>query len=442
MKNWKRALAGGLLLAAALGALAGCGAGEAARPQVTLTVKLPPLTVANADTEITDAYDLLVQAGEGFAAQYADADVVVDVVKFAYTDEDDYITGCFDTQDAADVLFEGYFNMAGYIHTGRVVPLDDVIPDDLRADIDSASWEMSRVDGKTYMLPYYSLQNTLCFNKDLFRRCGLEEFIGAKGEIQSWTPKEWETILSTLAERLPEMSYPMLMYAKNDQGDTHIMTLLRSRGSSFFDQDGRFHLDTPEGIAALRWIADSYEKGYFPAGCENLEINDCMELFRNGQLAVCMTNSATAIHLDLDTTGLVNFPSEDGAGYNTSFLTGFQVFDNGDPAKLAAAKAFVRYFYGDEELMDYAQVGLPASKSTTERVSEHIFMQEAYSANAANTVDFTANNPNWRGVRDVFYPQIHDLLTGTKTPEEAAAAIDAACNAAIEDGWANSRLHA
>lgn len=441
MKSWKRMLAGGLALAAALGALAGCGATEAAKPQVTLTVKLPPLTVANAGTDITDAYDLLIQAGKEFAAQYPAADLTVDVVKFAYTEEDDYITGCFGTEAAADVLFEGYFNMAGYIHTGRVVPLDDIIPDALRADIDEALWEMSRVDGRTYMLPYYSLQNTLCFNKELFRACGLEEYIGAEGVIQSWTPEEWEIILSTLAERLPELCYPMMMYAKNDQGDTHIMTLLRSRGSAFFGQDGRFRLNTPEGVAALRWIADSYEKGYFPAGCENLEINDCMELFRNGQLAICMTNSATAISLDLGTTGFANFPSEDGAGYNTSFVTGFQVFDNGDPAKLAAAKAFVSYFYGNEELMDYAQTGLPASRSTAERVREHTFMQQAYAANAANTVDFTANNPNWRGVRDVFYPQIHDLLTGAKTPEEAAAAIDAACNAAIEAGWANSKLH-
>ena len=33
----------------------------------------------------------------------------------------------FDTEDATDILFEGYFNMAGYIHTGRVIPLDSLI---------------------------------------------------------------------------------------------------------------------------------------------------------------------------------------------------------------------------------------------------------------------------------------------------------------------------
>lgn len=441
MNSWKRVVASGLSLTMVLGALAGCAGKTPGKKQVTLTVKVPPLTVANADTDITDAYDVLVQAGQEFAAQYDGADVTINVIKFNYTEENAYISDCFDTADAADILLEGYFNMAGYIHTGRVVPLDDILTDEMKNDVDDAIWEMSQVNGKTYMMPYYSLQNTLVFNKELFRQCGLNDYIGEKNEILSWTPEEWDIILSTLSEKLPEMSYPMLMYAKNDQGDTHIMTLLRSKGSKFFDGNGRFNINTEEGVAALQWIADCSQKGYFPAGCDNLELTDCNALFSNNQLAIYMANSALAIHMDMDTTGLVNFPSQDGKGYNTSFVTGFEVFDNGDEDKVKAAKDFISYFYSNEELMNYAQIGLPASKATTERVSEHIFMYQAYTANMENTVDFTANNPNWRGVRNVFYTHIRDLLTGEKTPEETAAGIDADCNAAIEQGWETSKLH-
>lgn len=442
MKNWKRIIAGGAALVMLVGMLAGCTSQKAEKKQVTLTIKLPPLTVANADTDINDAYDVLEQAGRQFAAQYTDYDVTVKVIKFNYIEEDSFITGCFDSEDATDILFEGYFNMAGYIHTGRVVSLDDIITDEMRADVDNVLWKMSQVNGKTYMLPYYSLQNTLVFNKDMFRQCGLDAYIGEDGVIQSWTPEEWDIILSSLAQKLPEMSYPMLMYAKNEQGDTHIMTLLRSKGSEFFDENGRFNISTEAGIAALQWIADSYEKGYYPAGCENMEINDCNALFTNNQLAIYMANSASAINnVDKNTTGLANFPSLDGKGYNTSFVTGFEVFDNGDADKVKVAKDFLRYFVSSEELMNYAQVGIPASKATMERVKSHIFMLEAYTANTVNTVDFTANNPNWRGVRNVFYTHIHALLAGTKTPQEVASAIDKDCNAAIEEGWADSKLH-
>lgn len=441
MKNLKRLLACGLFFVILISIFTGCGIKDTKKEQITLNIKLPPLTVANADTDITDSYDMLVQAGKNFAEQYNDADVIINVVKFAYTDEDDYITGCFDTENAADILFEGYFNMSGYIHTGRVVPLDDIITDKVKNDIDETTWKMSQVNDKTYMLPFYSLQNTLCFNKNLFRQCGLEKYIGNEGEIQNWTLEEWEIILSTLAEKLPDMSYPMMMYAKNEQGDTHIMTLLRSHGSGFFDENGRFNINTKEGIAALQWIVNSYNKGYFPDGCENIEINDCNSLFLNGQLAIHLTNSATSINQNLETTGFVNFPSKYGNGYNTSFVTGFEIFDNGNEAKLNAAKSFISYFYSNEELMNYSQIGLPASKATAERVNDYIFMRDAYTANTVNTVDFTANNPNWRGVRNVFYTHIHDLLNGKKTPEETAEAIDTDCNAAIEEGWLNSKLH-
>lgn len=51
------------------------------------------------------------------------------------------------------------------------------------------------------------------------------------------------------------------------------------------------------------------------------------------------------------------------------------------------------------------------------------------------------NNPNWRGVRAVFWTSIHDLLKGELTPKEAARKIDQECNKEIEEGRKTSRLH-
>lgn len=38
-------------------------------------------------------------------------------------------------------------------------------------------------------------------------------------------------------------------------------------------------------------------------------------------------------------------------------------------------------------------------------------------------------------------PDFRDGKSGTKTPQEAAEALDEDCNAAIETGWENSKLH-
>ncbi|MFR2691575.1 MAG: hypothetical protein ACLTBV_11040 [Enterocloster bolteae] len=91
--------------------------------------------------------------------------VTIDTVVFALTDEDAYITDCFDTEDAADILYEGYFNMAGYVHTGRVVPLDDIISDSVKEDIPDSMWTMSRTNGKTYMMPFTSKPEYSCLQQ-------------------------------------------------------------------------------------------------------------------------------------------------------------------------------------------------------------------------------------------------------------------------------------
>lgn len=77
MKRWRKILVGGISLIMFLGALTSCATQKTEKKQITLRIKLPPLTVANANTGITDFYDVLTQAGKEFAAQHEDYDVTV-----------------------------------------------------------------------------------------------------------------------------------------------------------------------------------------------------------------------------------------------------------------------------------------------------------------------------------------------------------------------------
>lgn len=231
--NRKKRLFGALAILGMGLLLSGC----AEKEEVSITVKVPVLAMdAVADPDIRSANEFLKKAAEAFEAQNEGA--AVNVVTFEQTKEDEAVAGCFDTDKAADVLYEGYFNMATYIYTGRMVSLDDIISDEMKNDIDSSLWEMSQAEGRTYMIPFLSLQNTYVYNKELFREAGLEEYMTEEDIIQNWSLDEWEEILAALKEKLPENVYVMPMYAKNNQGDTHTMTLIRSQGSSFFDEAG------------------------------------------------------------------------------------------------------------------------------------------------------------------------------------------------------------
>lgn len=390
------------------------------------------------DDSITQIDQAIARMAERFEQDY-DRPVVVDIEVFEQSQYDEVIVDAFDTDVAADILYGDYFNMSTYIHSGRVVPLDSVVTDEVRASVFDYLWDMSTIDGKVYMMPYLGRQNVLAYNKELFRQAGLDAFI-EEGVIQSWSLDEWTYILDELAKNLPEASYPLMMYAGSSQGDTHIMTLLRSAGSSFFDESGHFALSQPEGIAALRWLQEGVSRGWFPPHCENLEIEDCSSLFRQGQLGIYMVNNASITRYG-DTIGLVNFPGPDEDGCATTFVSGFEVFDNGDAEKVQVAKDFLSYVYANEELMSYAAGAMPASLSVSDRYRDDIPSFDLFHANRHNVVDFTGNNPDTRAIREIFHRVIHDLLMGTITPEEAATQLDDRCNAAIDEAIETSTLH-
>lgn len=442
MKNRRKRI---LALTAAALLVLGCGSGcspkqsaenKVEREKVELVAATPPLIygeLGKGELETSAYTDFLEYAAPKFAAQYEEADVTIQVVGFDYLEEQQAIADKFDTPEAVDILLEGFFNMGSYIHTGRLTPLDDIIDEQTRSDISESMWDEGVYQDKTYMYPFYHLPNTMAYNAELLRQAGLERYILPKDEIVTWSLDDWEIILDTLAEKLPESSFPMMMYGKNNQGDTHIMVLLRAFGCSFFNENGEFQVNTPEGIQALRWIQDGVSRGWFPPTTANIECADCIQLFNNGQMALCVTNPANQTFFDkagIDAR-LVNFPSADGKGLSTTFVTGFGVFDNRDEAKIRAAKAFVQFVCADSELTQAVVPNIPVRTSMQEYYHDSINMVDAHSANEDTVVNFTNNLPNWAGVRQAFYPNIHDLLLGAATPEQAAAGIDEGCNRAV-----------
>ena len=270
------------------------------------------------------------------------------------------------------------------------------------------------------------------------KKAGLDEFIPEPDTIAHWSTDDFNTVFAGLqASFTDETTYAFMMYAINNQGDSHIMTLLQAMGGSLYDENGHFAVNTPEGIAALTWLKSLDEYGYVPYNAENLEFSDSITLFYNGQMAICMSNLTNL--WDCRNRGmdvfLVNFPSKDGNGYATASSNGFCVFDNGDNDKIQVAKDFIRYIYSDEELMKYTLGTLPVNQSVMDKYEDDIWMMKAYSENSQNlTTVVRLDNLNWQGVRDVFYLNIQDLLRGTKTPAEVAASIDETCNAALELG--------
>ena len=385
-----------------------------------------------------ETYDLFAAAAKKFSEQYDKYDVDFDISRYDYLDEKEQLADKYGTEEAADIFYSGSWNTPTYAADGWLVPLDDIIDEELRSDIDVTIWNQNTMGDHVYTLPFQQLQNTLMVNRAMMQDAGLEAYIPEEDTIAHWSVEDFNTILHALKTSITdENRFVFMMYAANNQGDSHIMTLLRSHGCTLYNEEGLFQVNTAEGTAALEWIKELDVQGITPKGAENLELLDCVNLFNNGQLAICMgnlTNMWDSWNKGLDVFA-ANFPSIDGEGYCTSSTNGFCVFDNGDEARIEAAKDFVRFIYTDEELMKYTLGTLPVNRSVIARYKDEIRMLQAYGENTPCSVDNVRNQPGWQGVREAFYPNIQNLLLGTRTPAEVAADIDESCNNALKIGW-------
>ncbi len=436
----KKAVYAAIAVCFAIMVFSGCGA-EKKKLTLNVGVNTTLSMKCFADSDIECGYDFLNKAADDFESVYDSAELTVNVTEIDASCSDSRITGCFGTADAYDVLMNEFMSMSTYIHTGNAVPLDDIITEEIKGDIAEKYWTQSRYNGHVYLMPFLTMQNVLAYNKELFKSAGLSDFINDE-KVTSWSLSEWDYILDTLAKKLPENVYPMMMYAADEQGDSHIMTLLRSRGCPLFDENGRFCVNCKEGVAALEWLKTGVEKGWFPPNAESMSILDNLELFLNGQLAIDLMNSnleSFSEDAGID-FGLVNFPSQGDKGLYSAFLTGFEVFDNNDPDKTAAAKAFVKYLY-ETDWLDYSAGSIPVSNKVRKKYAEELSDFSVYMNNSARAVDITGNNPNWSGVRAVFYPEIQSLLYGDVDAKTAAQRIDTQCNSAIDEGVKTSAPH-
>lgn len=428
-----------------------------------IIIKVPHTSTMNciSNKDIKNVYTLLKLASEDFVKQY-DKNIKIKVIEFEGGEETKAITNSFGKSDAADILYDGFFNMSSFIHTGKVVPIDDILTPEMKEDIYPVFLEHGQFDNKLYMIPYMCSENILIYNREMLEEYGLNEYIDEGEVISNWSIDDWTKILNTLADGFAKEGkgrVPMMMYAKDNQGDTHIMTMLRAFGGDLFDSNNNFNIaDNPDVISALRWLQNGVDSNWYLPVPYYKTMSDNSSKFKMDELTFYNFNlgSSTYSRVIEDYNpetktfkkyGFVNYPGN----HCTIFNEGFEVFDNGDSEKIEIAKDFIRYFYETDKWLECSAGSIPVSKKVMEKYKDDILLLGAFSSNSVNSVDYTHNLPNWQGsdnsVRSVFYKEIASLMIKDAdgnfaiTPEECANNLQEKLNTAISEGRKNSILH-
>ncbi|KGR85005.1 ABC transporter substrate-binding protein [Lysinibacillus odysseyi] len=450
----RKHLALGMTAILSISALVGCSDSKDESNKgdtIELKVMLTPQWkgVIDAAEEGADYDSFFKYAAEQFEAEHKNVDISVEVV--AGDQRDELLNVNLNGGTPPDVFFESVFAMGDYAHRGALVPLNDIIDDEAKADIEQGYWDSVTFGDDIYFYPFSHNPGTFTYNADMFKAAGLDQYIGEENEIKTWTMEEYEEILKTLKEKLPSTDYSnanaMGMYALNNQGDTWNLAYLRMFGNEFFDEEGNIILDDASGVKAAEWMNNVYQSGYTNPGAESVSSNDVNALFQNQQLAISFTNPILFNNAKADMEAgkmakfdmrLANIPSESGDPLTFTYVTGAAVFDTKDEERIEMSKEFVKFVSTDEELIKASKNGIPVRTSVSELYKSENPLFAAYAQNSQYIFNFTGNVPGYSQLRQVLYPELQAMFTEQLTPEEAVKNYQEKGNQVINDAKEDS----
>lgn len=409
------------------------GSGDVSKDKVEISLWLTPQWkgVFDSSEDGADFDSFFKYAAEKFIDQYEKYDVTVNVEVVAGDQRDELLNVNLNGGTPPDIFFESIFAMGDYVHRGAMVPLNDIVDDAARSDIADNFWEGVTFGGDIYFYPFQHNPGTLVYNADMFRAAGLDAYIGGETEIKTWTLEEYEFLLETLKNDLPEdqysNAYPMALFALNNQGDTWNLAYLRMFGNKFFDDQGNIVLNDDSGIKAAEWLKKIYDAGYTNPGAESVSSNDTNAMFQNQQLGISFTNPILFNNILADMEAgnvapfdarIANIPSASGDPLSFTYIVGASVFDTKDEKRIEVAKDFVQFFSSDEELVEASKNGIPVRTTVADKFKNENPFFSAYDANAKYMFNFTGNVPGYNQLRQVLYPELQALFLGSKSPAD------------------------
>ena len=289
-------------------------------------------------------------------------EIQVTVEYLDYTNGDDQINTAIEGGAAPDLVMEGPERLvANWGAKGLMVDLGDLWTDDVKSDIyESVESACKSNDGVYYEYPLCMTAHTMAVNRDLFEKAGALQYLDE--ETHTWTTENFQKAVEALVAYGQENVGAV--YCAGQGGDQGTRALVNNLyGGTFTNADHtEYTANSPENIKALELLRDM-EGINFDA---SLVGGDEITLFCNGTLAMAFcwnvaqerTHTVTTPDVDFEILPMA-FPSDDGKAELCGGIWGFGIFDNGDDAKIAAAKTFIDFICNDAN-----QVGESVKAST------------------------------------------------------------------------------
>lgn len=347
------------------------------------------------------------------------------------------------TNTAPDVIYDAPGRIIDWGKKDLLVPLNDMMPQEVVDDISPALMKQSMVGDDVFMYPFNTGPFMMAVNKTIFEEIGELDLLPLDRPDRTWTVEEYEKALQAVKEKAPDI-IPSGFYAKSVAGDQGTRGYITNLGKTrFLTEDySAVEINSDGGVAGLEWVVQASKDGLVAPGAASLDAGDHNDLFLQGKMAFAINYSAVlkALFEPDKTTDfedvLLPYPTPDGSDPALEpFLGGLAVFDNDDDARAEASKKLIDFIVNDPEWGEKNLIqtgGLSARNSIT---GLYEGSEYEYSELARKFItDPPTLADGYAEIRTFWFPALQEAILETKSAKDALDEFAEKANQAIETG--------
>jgi len=293
-------------------------------------------------------------------AFYKDTGIKVKVEYLAYADGDDKVNSAITAKGTPDLIMEGPERLvANWGANGYLVDLSDMLDATDKAEINAAVLAACTNDkGAVYEYPLVMTAHCMAVNLNAFKEAGADKYLDLN--THTWTTDDFVNAVKALYAHYGETVGAV--YCAGQGGDQGTRALINNLyGGTFTKADHSGYtwndannikalelLKGMDGIAFDASLAGGDEIAKFYQGV--LKMAFCWNIAQ--QLNPNSAGTGAEKTLAGDDIVFMSFPSQTGESLLQGGIWGFGVFNNGDQAKIDAAKKFIKYMCDSEHTAD------------------------------------------------------------------------------------------
>ena len=356
----------------------------------------------------------------------ANPGIKVKVEYLDYTNGDDKVNTAIEGNAAPDLIMEGPERLvANWGAKGLMVDLSDLIDATDKSELNAAALNACYgADGKIYEYPLVMTAHCMAINKTVFEAAGAMVHVNEETHTWKSTADFFEAVAKVYAYTGKDVGTIYCGGQGGDQGTRALVTNLNG-GTYTNAAHTEYTWNSPENIAALERIV----------ACEGISFNpgivagDEIAMFYNETLSMAFCwNIAQQLNPNSANTGaektingndilFLAFPSDTTPALQGG-IWGFGIFNNGDDAKIKAAKTFIKYMCDSAATADAVKAAnYFAVRNTAEGTdlsgiwADNAIMQE-YNVLMPYLGDYYQVTTNWASARTAWWNMLQEVGAG------------------------------